>query len=368
MNTALTDALLASGSKVPLTEYRGASTPVHFAGRQAEWAVLRSGCGIHDLGYRSRIVLGGKDRTRWLNGMISNNIRDLAVDKGVYAFLLNPQGHILGELYAYNRGETLVLDTDASQLEKITSTFKRYIIMDKVELAIAADLTAIGVSGPNARRALQAAGIAIPDLAALQLARTQCASGQESIDCTVVRRDTPDEGYELWVSAGKVLPVWNALRSAGASPVGAEVVETLRIVQGIPLYGVDIRERELPQETEQSRALNFSKGCYIGQEIVERIRARGNVHRKLAGFLGEDNAAIVAGAKVAAGAKEVGEITSITSLRAAGSELVVALGYIRREAGIVGHEVLVNGAKATVVQLPLESSLLHHAETASARG
>ena len=121
---------------------------------------------------------------------------------------------------------------------------------------------------------------------------------------------------------------------------------------------MDIRERDLPQETEQARALNFNKGCYVGQEIVERIRSRGAVHRKFTGFLSDGAVRIVAGTKVVAGEKEVGEITSAASLRVAGRDKTVALGYIRREVGVPGREVTIGAAKATVVQLPVSDSVL----------
>ena len=114
----------------------------------------------------------------------------------------------------------------------------------------------------------------------------------------------------------------------------------------------------MPQETEQARALNFNKGCYVGQEIVERIRSRGAVHRKFTGFVAEGAAQIPAGDKVVAGDKEVGEITSAASLRLAGGDETVALGYIRREVGVPGREVTIGTTRATVAQLPVEESVL----------
>src|SRR5215469_15406772 len=104
-------------------EYRGATTAASFGDAQAELSALRSACGVYDLGFRAKIRLTGNDRVRWLNGMVTYNVRDLEFDRGVYAFLLNPQGHILGDLFAYNRGESLMVDTDLSQLEKILATF-----------------------------------------------------------------------------------------------------------------------------------------------------------------------------------------------------------------------------------------------------
>jgi aminomethyltransferase len=144
--------------------------------------------------------------------------------------------------------------------------------------------------------------------------------------------------------------------------VGSEALEMQRIVDGIPLYGVDIKERDLPQETGQMRALNFNKGCYVGQEIVERIRSRGNVHRKFTGFVAEGVAAVAAGDKIILDEKEIGEVTSAAHLRAASGERTVALGYIRREAGIPGREVTIATSKAAVTQLPLENVTLARAE------
>ncbi len=114
--------------------------------------------------------------------------------------------------------------------------------------------------------------------------------------------------------------------------------------------------------SEQTQALNFNKGCYVGQEIVERIRSRGAVHRKFTGFLAEGSEHLSPGAKILAGEKEVGEVTSATSVHLAGAERDLALGYIRREVGLPGKEVFIGGAKATVIQLPLEEANLLHGE------
>src|SRR5215469_13456691 len=150
-------------------EYRGSTTALRFSDPQSEFANLRAGCGVYDLGYRAKISLTGGDRVRWLNGMVTNNIRDLEVGQGVYAFLLNPQGHILGDLYAYNRGDSIIVDTDRSQVEKILATFDHYIIMDDVEVAkLSEQFTALGIAGPMVREVMKKAGIEIPGLQPLQ--------------------------------------------------------------------------------------------------------------------------------------------------------------------------------------------------------
>jgi len=343
-------------------EYRGAATAAAFSDPATERAALRAGCGVYDLGFRAKIALAGKDRVRWLNGMVSNNIRDLAAGHGVYAFILNPQGHILGDLNAYNRGESLLVDTDRSQFAKILAIFRKYIIMDKVEVGdLSEQLTALGVSGPKAREVLAACGFELPELTALQSGDLQLHDvNWRGVDCSVAR--SHENSYEIWLAPGEVRNLWDALLAAGATAVGAEALETHRILSGVPLYGVDIRERELPQETEQARALSFTKGCYIGQEIVERIRARGNVHRMFTGFVVENGASVAAGAKIfardATGAeKEVGEVTSVASLPGE-SVRSVALGYIRREMGAPGREVTIGEAAAKVVKLPFEEAAL----------
>ncbi|HEV3512067.1 MAG TPA: folate-binding protein [Candidatus Sulfotelmatobacter sp.] len=337
-------------------EYRGATTAARFADPQAEFAAVRDGCAVYDLGYRAKISLTGADRVRWLNGMVTNNIRDLAVGDGVYAFLLNPQGRILGDLYAYNRGDSLLVDTDFSQLEKMLATFDHYIIMDDVTIKnLSTELTALGIAGPKAREVLRATNVNIPELQPLQLHTMQCDCACECLNCTLVRGDNPhSESYEVWLAPASVKPLWDALLNAGAAPVGSDALELRRIVSGIPLYGVDIRDRDLPQETEQARALNFNKGCYVGQEIVERIRSRGAVHRKFASFVAEraeeSAAGIGPGDKIVAGEKEVGEITSAARVQFPAGEKSVALGYIRREIGIPGRQVAIGATSATVVQ------------------
>ena len=133
--------------------------------------------------------------------------------------------------------------------------------------------------------------------------------------------------------------------------MGTEALELWRIAAGLPRYGQDIRERDLPQETEQHQALDFSKGCYVGQEIVERIRSRGQVHRKFTGFRLEGAAA--PGTKLQAEGKDVGELTSVASLpQSNGSRQTIALGYVRRELTLSGKELKAGETAVTVAELP----------------
>lgn len=294
-----------------------------------EFASLLENCGVFELNDRAKMSIAGNDRVRWLNGMITNKVRDLAIGQGIYAFVLNVQGHILGDLYAYNRGESLLIETDESQLEKLFGIFRKHIIMDKVELADLRDKSsAIGIAGPKARETMARAGFDVQELAPLEFVDVSW----QNFAVTVVRSDNAAvESYEIWSAPEHASRISDALARAGATVISAAALEMLRIASGIPRYGQDIRERDLPQETEQMRALHFTKGCYVGQEIVERIRSRGNVHRKFTGF--EVQGTLPApGSKIQSDGKDVGEITSATSLPVASGTRSVALGYIRREA------------------------------------
>jgi folate-binding protein YgfZ len=317
---------------------------------RTEFTSLLSGCGTFDLSNRVRFSLSGKDRVRWLNGMITNKVRDLAEGQGVYAFVLNPQGHILGDLYAYNRGEWLLVDVDRTQAEKLLAIFRKYIIMDKGEIAdLSEKLAAIGVAGPKSHDVVRAAGFEFQDLEPLQAAEMTWREMQLNI----VRGDNPAaETFEIWLAPEHITSVRDALTQAGAVSVSPAAVELLRIASGIPKYGQDIGERDLPQETDQLRAVNFNKGCYIGQEIVERIRSRGAVHRKFGGF--DVRGPLPApGTKIQAEGKDVGEVTSAASLPLPSGDRLVALGYIRREAANAGQRLQAGEAELTVATVPL---------------
>ena len=343
----LQDKLTASGAR--LGNYRGAETPASFGDTKAEFAALLDGCAVFDLSWQAKLIFSGRDRVRWLNGMVTNNVRDLALGHGVYSFVLTPQGHNQGDLVAYDRGDYLLVATDREQAPKITALLQRYIIMDDVEIEDISDkLSAIGVAGPKAGEVLSSAGIDVSQLQPGQVIDTV----RHEIGISVARNTHPRmDGYEVWLAAEQADRVWDALTSAGATPVGSDALEMYRIARGVPRYGVDLRERDLAQETGQEHALSFIKGCYIGQEIVERVRARGNVHRTFIGFEvhGEPPPP---GTKVRANDKDAGEITSAARVPFPGGDRTLALGYLRREVATAGATVQVGEHSATVKTLP----------------
>jgi len=330
--------------------YNGVETALSFGYPAAELAALRSGCGVFALAWRGRINVSGKDRVRWLHNMVTNNVRDLPVNHGNYNFVLNAQGRILGDMYIYNRGESFVMATDSGQVETLINAMKRFIIMDKVELTdVAGDAASIGICGPRAESVLSGAGINAGGMQALEVRDV----GVDSIAATLIRGPEQKPGwFELWLDPNRAQDLWNLLVKNDAKPVGAQALEMWRVLHGIPNYGQDIRDRDLPQETEQTQALNFTKGCYIGQEIVERIRARGQVHRKFTGFVfGERVPAL---GKYEVEGRALAEITTIARVPALEGEKDIGLGYVRREALAAGPKINLNGIEATVVELPFE--------------
>lgn len=330
------------------TERGGATTAADFGDARAEFYALLSGCGLYDLSWRAKIAVTGSDRVRWLNGMTTNNVRDLAPGHGVYAFLLNAQGRIQADLYAFQRTESLLVDTERGQRNKMLELFDRYIIADDVEINDISDkLTALGLTGPESRHVLERAGIAVPDLAHLQFA--DVAWQQKTV--TLLRSgEEVRESWQIWIGPEHAGELWEALLKAGARPIGTAALNCFRISRGIPQFGEDIRERDLPQETGQTRALNFTKGCYLGQEIVERIRSRGAVHRQFTAFVVEGTLP-EPGAKILADEKEAGEITSSAILLLPGGDRPAALGYLRHEAA--GKDLRAGMAKLKPASLPI---------------
>jgi aminomethyltransferase len=342
------------GTHAVTGEYAGAETVLHFGSATGELNTLRHGCGVFDLGWRGKLVVSGEDRVRWLNGMVTNNTRDLPQDFGNYSFVLSAQGRIQADLLAIQRGEFYVLESEAGQIATIRDFLERYIIMDDVEIGdISARLTSIGVAGPQAVDVLSRSGLMPGEAKPGQLQDGSWNGiGFSLLRDPVEARDW----YELWLAPENVETVWQHLLSGGAAAVGAEALEWQRILLGIPRVGMEMGARELPQETGQNYALQFTKGCYIGQEIVERIHSRGQVHRQLAGLV-VDGSVPERGSKVMAGEKEAGEITTSAAMVVDGVPRVVALGYVRRDVVANKHEsarIYVDGGPAVISGLPFQ--------------
>jgi len=285
--------------------------------------------GISRLDKTGWIRVTGADRTRWLNGMATNCMHDLQDGAGAYNFFLNAQGRIQGDAYIFSQPDALLIETQSSQVATLIPWLDHYIIMDDVELKDITDAwSGLTVIGSEAASLLAQIGIPVPELKPLELREVTWNKAKFSM----IHAHSPlISRYELWAEAPSIDALFRSLESTGAVIASPESLEQLRILEGTPRYGADVRDRDLPQETGQTRALHFSKGCYLGQEIVERIRSRGNVHRAFSAFRLQGDMPS-AGAPLEGAGKQVGELTSVAAFSLDKTHLQLALGYVRREA------------------------------------
>jgi len=343
-------ALLTSAAKAPENQtfqvdshplgiYRGVLTPLELDAPEQETAALATGAAVHDLGWLRRISVRGEDRFRWLSGMVTNTVNDLMPNSGAWNLVLNAQGRIQGDLTVWREGEDLELEIAADQYDKLLAHLDRFIIMDDVELVAlsgetALGQTAVGVTGPDADAVLGRAGLPV-----LADPPTSTRVEWNGMDLRIARgHGVLAAHYALWVQTAGLSKLWKYLRTAGAVAVGSRSLEAFRIAEGIPLYGVDMVERDLPQEAVQNesgqmRALHFSKGCYLGQEIVERIRSRGNVHKHLR-QLELFGPVPASGTELRLDGAVAGEIRSAAALRLPEGSRVFALAMVRGEAEV----------------------------------
>jgi folate-binding protein YgfZ len=305
------------------------SSPSHTSDSALQLATLLDGAGLSTIDNVGWIRVTGEDRVRWLNGMVTNSVQDLQAGKGCYNFLLSVQGRIQGDGYIFAETDSLLLETASKQVPDLMALLDRFIIMDDVELSdYSAGLSGLSLSGPKAAALLQT--IDFPAVPSGELERQ--TGTWNSADVTIIHAYSPlVPRFELWASPETIQALSHALLNAGAVNCDPQSQEWLRLLEGTPGYGTDIRDRELPQETGQTRALHFAKGCYLGQEIVERIRSRGNVHRAFTAFRLE-GAIPDPGAVLETDGKQVGELTSVATIPLPTGDVQLGLGYARREA------------------------------------
>jgi aminomethyltransferase len=297
------------------------------------YAALRESAAWFDLSARGRIRAAGEDRKRLLHAMTTNHVEQLAPGQGLYAFFLNAQGRVLADVILLCRDDDLLLSVEPEVREKIYRHLDKFIIADDVTLEDVTEATSeIALEGPGSGEALRAAGAAPPD-APYSFTRWG--------DRMVVKASaTGAEGYRV------IGPRGDTAWLAGIAEATAEDVLAARLEHGAPRYGDDITEAHIAHETRQLHALHFNKGCYLGQEIVERVRSRGHVNRLLLPLRIEGDAPPARGTKIMAGGKEAGEITSAAFSPA--ERCVRALGYVRAEHRAA--ELSAGGAPARVIQ------------------
>jgi glycine cleavage system T protein len=335
-----------------LGEYHGAMVPARFTDPVAEHHAVRSASGLFDFSFCAKFRLKGRDHARFLQRLVSNDIQKLTPGQGTYATLLTAQGHIVVDLRLYCAQDHFLADTDADLHEKAIESLRRYIVADRVEIE-PLDLYALAFQGPRARPLLEKTlHIELPAMQEFDHFASNYAGFPIRVVCA---SSTGEEGYEVWVSAQGIEAVWGA--ACGQAPTyntlacGFEALESLRIEAGIPRYGQELGEDVIPLEAELWNALSFNKGCYVGQEIVERARSRGHVNWQLRGLVVNASQPPGPGERLVAEGKEIGEVTSSCISPTLGKAL--ALAYVRREVSEPGAKLtLASGLAAEVASLP----------------
>lgn len=315
----------------------------------------RTGVGLFDMAHRGLIEVRGGDRERWLDGMISGDVRVLASGPsgaGCYATLLTNRGAIIADLHVARIDETYLLESLRSEIPRIMHSLGRFIIADDVELVDRSDDHAcLGLEGPGA-----------PSLLERATQGALCALAPEAwVESSIAGRGvlvaafgfSGESGFQLRMQPPDRSAIERALVShadaEGLVRGDFEALEILRIEAGIPALGAELDEEVLPPEARLERAIATNKGCYVGQEILARLRARGQVQHLLVGLRLESAALPLAGVRLSARGRVIGELTSVAVSPSAGA---IALGYVRREHAAAGSRVEFEGGAAEVASLP----------------
>ncbi|HEV7744569.1 MAG TPA: aminomethyltransferase family protein [Pyrinomonadaceae bacterium] len=362
-----------------MIEHNGWSMPESYGDVLLEYAAVREcGCGVIDLSSRGRILVSGTEAVQFLNGLITNDMKTLAVNSWMPAAFPNVQGRLIASVRVMrlmdegtdkNVSPAFLIDTEAATHEKVLKTIERFTLAGDFRVKdVTGETAMLSVQGKKATDVVRTVlGDAAAGVAANQL--TQIADNTGSRDgapanspspasnqATVIRAShTGTDGFDLVVNAERAGSLWEALQSAGACPVGYEALEILRIEAGLPCYGADMDETNVVTEAALDDAVSYTKGCYVGQEIIARIKYRGHVARKLTGMTFEQAVTVAVGATVnSEDDKEVGRVTSVTYSPHLGR--TIALAYLKYDFLAAGTSLRLSSAdgdcRARVSELP----------------
>ncbi|MFI5058466.1 MAG: YgfZ/GcvT domain-containing protein [Candidatus Acidiferrales bacterium] len=336
----------------------GCALPDEFSDWRAEYGFARESVALIDKNYRAYLSFTGPDRVRYLNAILTNNIKDLAAGTGTVSLLLNPQGHILAEIETYALTESLFCVSCAMIRARLIEVLDKYIIMDDVTLTDETERYAtLALEGPKAAAVVrEVSGVDIATLGELSFRDGRASS----IPCRVVKRSPGgDPGAEFVVERDKVAQLWEILLEAvqehGGGPMGYTALSAMRLSQDIPWFGYDFGEKQIPHEAGlQDSHISYTKGCYTGQEIVERVRSRGHANRVRVGLKFSAGEPLAEAMPLFADGKEIGFVTRTAF--SPSIEGLIGMGYVRREHSAAGTILECGGNKAEVIQLPLLSA------------
>jgi len=360
-DTPLAELHRAAGAE--LAPYFGVALPAKFGDPLAEHRLARERVALVDTNFRAVFSLTGPDRVRYLNAVLTSNVRDLASGQGAIGLLLNAQGHILAELETLALQDRLVVLGHAFIREPTAATLDKFIIMDDATLADdTAESGTLAVEGPAAPEMVrELTGVELAGLSDRGHAEATIKAAVGAIPCRVIRRSLFGfPGAEFLVRRESLAPLWNvlsaAVRAHGGGAIGYRTLNALRLEAGVPWFGTDFDEHHIPHEAAlENTHISYTKGCYTGQEIVERVRSRGHVNRRRVGFLFAGAEPPAPGAKLTAAGAEAGHVTSAAYSPLAGRP--IGMGYLRREHSQPGNPLECAGAPAEVIELPLPAAV-----------
>ena len=312
-------------------------------------AVRAGGAGLIDLSARGRLLVSGSEAAQFLNGLITNDMKTLALNSWMPAAFANVQGRLLAAVRVIRRDDGFVIDTENASREAVVRLLERFTFAGDFHLKDLADLMQLSIQGKSAAEMLgQVLG---KDLSSLNRTAVAMVVWQNEQTTIIRSTHTAEDGFDLLIARAAGQSLRDALVAAGAVAVTDEVREILRVEAGIARYGVDMDESNVVTETNLEDAVSFTKGCYVGQEIIVRIKHRGHVAKKLTGIVLEGHATIESGAKIlSADEKEIGRVTSATFSPRQGC--TIALAYLKYDYLEPGTEVRINDVPAKVSDLP----------------
>ena len=358
---ALRDMHLMSGAV--MFERDGWLTPSSYGDELLEYASVRErGAGLIDLSTRGRLLVSGSEAVAFLNGLITNDMKTLEENRWMPAVFPNVQGRLIASVRISrladddNGKPIFLIDTEAATHERVLQTIQKFTLAGDFHVT---DLTAqtahISVQGKQAASIVLASlGVDVAGLSDAAVTRIAVIANDVTMiwdGMIIASSHTGAKGFDLILNATRAVEAWNKFVAAGARPVGHDAWETLRIEAGVPRYGQDMDDTTVVTETNLDEAVSYTKGCYVGQEIIARIKYRGHVAKKLRGLLFEGPIKLEAPAVITSSDnKEIGRVTSTTISPHLGRR--IALGYLKYEYSSAGTEVRLNGHMARVVDLP----------------
>jgi len=337
----------------------GWSVPDSYGDELFEYAAVRErGAGLFDLSSRGRLLISGSEAVAFLNGLITNDMKTLELNHWMAAVFPNVQGRLIASVRVVRTGAGFIMDTEPATRDAVLQMVQRFTFAgDFRVIDLSSEEIMLSVQGKDAAQIVSTAlaDASVADISTHEIRQLHWSNSQ----VTVIRAThTGEDGFDLLVTADRGQELWSGLVHYGARPAGLAALERLRIEAGEPRYGFDMDDTNVVTETNLDDAVSYTKGCYIGQEIIARIKYRGHVAKKLTGLLFDQPVKVEPGTTIKSGdGRDIGRITSVTFSPHLGR--TVALGYVKFDFLAADTEIRVNGAAgelhAVVSKLPFIS-------------